>query len=178
MCRPWPTGVGACSATLSPLVELIRAMSWPPTGPTVTTPPCRCWPQQDRDWAAVGPTCGMTDRSVAAIRRPPCVSTRVTGVASIRAGISRAGPAPCRPMPMPASNACRLGDRAERAPNVVEIGEAGISIGLEGGAEQPTTAEQGTAVRVSGSRRAAILRASAAHGVMPGRRAAPPKRRL
>jgi transposase len=72
--------VGACSATLAPLVELIRRHVLAADrihGDDTTVPVLaknktvtgRLWTPA---FARAGSTCGMTDRAAAAIRRPPC----------------------------------------------------------------------------------------------------------
>src|SRR2546430_13686349 len=88
--------VGACSATLAPLVELIRRHVLAADrihGDDTTVPVlAKNKTVTGRLWTYVRDD----RRAAAAIRRPPCSSTRVTGVASIRAGISRAGSVSCR----------------------------------------------------------------------------------
>jgi transposase len=37
--------VGACAASLTPLIELIRVTCFRPRACTATRPPCRCWPR-------------------------------------------------------------------------------------------------------------------------------------
>ena len=76
------------------------AMCLPPSACMATTPRCRCWPRTRPSPAGYGPMCATTGRSADRRRRRQCSSTRAIAAASIRAGISRAMPASCRPTPM------------------------------------------------------------------------------
>ncbi len=61
--------VGACTATLSPLVELIRRHVLAARAFMATTRRCRCWPRARPSPAGCGPMCATTGRS--ADRDPP-----------------------------------------------------------------------------------------------------------
>jgi transposase len=82
--------VGAATATLMPLVDVIRAHVSPLSASTPTTPRCRSWPRARPASADSGPMCAMIARSPGPIRRPQCSSIRVTVAASIPSSIWQA----------------------------------------------------------------------------------------
>ena len=101
--------VGACTASLAPLTELIRRHVFAAErlhGDDTTVPVLaknktvigRLWTPA---FARAGSMSGMTGRSPAQTRRQHCSVTPVTAAASTRAGISPATPGSSRPMRMP-----------------------------------------------------------------------------
>ena len=89
-------------------------MFWPPSGCTVTTPPCRSWPRGRRSRGISGPTCATTGRLAGARRRLLFTTPRAIADTSIPAGIFRASPAYCRPTPIAATTRCTT-PRARKA---------------------------------------------------------------
>ena len=100
--------VGACTASLAPLIELIhRHVLGAANAFMATTPRCRCWPKKRLSSAGSGP---MSGRS--AVRRPGPARRGIllfaaTAAASTRSDISPAMPGSFRPMLMPGSTSLR-----------------------------------------------------------------------